>query len=133
MSHNSQQLDQEQASLNHQVANQNAFQAKLVISNNYRVAKKTHRIPVYFIDPGFDVNTGKVTIGVKWKKCSYEHSVFLNDLIVLKEKYLYELIPWIVNQLSNKNDETSKRIVDYINTVYKSVKSVEFSVSLGFM
>ena len=62
MSHHSQQPHQEQNSLDHQQQQQNPYPSKLVISNNYRVAKRTHRIPVYFVDPGFDVNGGNVRI-----------------------------------------------------------------------
>ena len=110
-------------SLDHQQQQQNQYQPKLVISNNYGLAKRTHRIPIYFVNIGFDVNAGnEVAIGVKWKKCSYEHLVFVNNLIVLKEKYLYQLILWMIDRISDKNDETSK----CTNIIYKNVKSVMF-------
>ena len=123
MSNNSQQVHQEQYSLDHQQPQQNSFEAKLV---NYRVAKRTLKIQVYVVDPGFDINAGKVTISAEWKKYSYERSIFVNDLIALKQKCLYELIPWIINQLSNKNDETNKCILILVLIVYKSVKSVQY-------
>ena len=76
-----------------------------------------------------------MTIGFKWKKCAHEHSVFVNDWIVLKQKYLHDhkVIVLIINQKSNKNNETSKRILDYINTVCKSAQSVEYLFCLDFV
>ena len=34
----------------------------------------------------------------------YEHSVFVNDFIALKEEHRYDLIPLIINQILNEND-----------------------------
>ena len=102
MYHNSQQLHDEQNSLGRQQQQQNPYQAKLVISNIYQVAKRIHKIGNCFVDPGFDIDASKETIGFKWNKCSWEHSVFVSDLIILKEKYLCELMPHINDQISDK-------------------------------
>ena len=73
----------------------------MVICNNYRALKKIHRMRVHLVDPAFDVNIGKLTSGLKCKKCSYDHSVLVNALIIVKDKYLYELNISIINQISN--------------------------------
>ena len=102
MYHHSQQPHDQQNSLGRQQQQQDPSLATLVISNIYRVAKRIHTIGNYFVDPGFDVNGSNVAIGIKWNKCSCEHSVFDSDLIILKEKYLCKLITHTIDQITYK-------------------------------
>lgn len=114
MSYNSQQQHHKQESFDHQQAQQNPFQPKLVIPNNSNcyVANKSYRIPAYF------VNHYELSIGV-----TYEHSVFANDLIILEEKCIHEMIQLIpvINEISN---EIMKRACLYLIRYMQNIHNI---------
>ena len=72
----------------------------------------------YFI---FDNDTSNLI--VKWKEKDSECQESLEKLIDTKETYLYHLIPWLLNLITNKTDEASSKMILCISNVWKSTAS----------
>ena len=80
-------------------------ECKLEIRTDYACVNTSNFTPEYFI---FDNNTSNSI--VKWKEKDSECQESLEKLIDTKETYLYHLIPWLLNLITNNTTTISRYI-----------------------
>ena len=98
-------------------------QEKLIISADYKPSKKSNGRPEYFTLPQIIDNAPCIV--VKWaddEECVEK----LEILLEMRENYLYDLIPWILNVIRPNENESDSKIKEYIKTIWKSPKTVQF-------
>ena len=96
---------------------------KLVISDDYKPMQRVNGRPEYFTEP--QIINNEPCIIVKWvgdQECMEK----LQTLVNLKEKYLYDLIPWILSNIKPNECESDSIIKEYIDTIWRCTKTVSF-------